>query len=212
MRIEEPIPTRTTLKTQEHFASTMKMHLVKYTVLGFLRASSLATAVLIPGLNGNYIAHPVQDTDGSSANVYIRDSYRDGVDAHEKRFYETYHNDSSKFEICAETTFVDAYETDGALGDDCLTIQAELKANPGYFETGDYAGGDYNYLAVSGTCAFGVYRLDGSSSVVNIGSKDVVDNINSALIRFQRTGHVGVKGNFTCSDSIPISWAIMKAT
>ncbi|KAI6087748.1 putative necrosis-inducing factor-domain-containing protein [Hypoxylon rubiginosum] len=190
----------------------MRMHFTKFTALAVLSASSLGTAVRIPGLNGKFIAHPVSDTDGYNLNVYIRDSYRDGVDAHEKRFYETFHNDSSKFEICAETTFVDDYTTDGALGDDCSTIQAELSANPGYFETGDYTGSEYNYLAVCGTCAFGVYRLDGSSSAVNIGSKDIVDNINSALIRFQRTGHVGVKGNFTCSDSVPISWAIMKAT
>ncbi|KAI4868009.1 putative necrosis-inducing factor-domain-containing protein [Hypoxylon rubiginosum] len=187
----------------------MKMHLAKSTALAFLGASSLGTAVRLPGINGEYFK---QYANGNGANVYIRNSYHDGLDAHSKRFYETYHNDTKKFEICAETNFVDTYTTDGALGADCSDIMEELEANPGYFETGDYVGSDYNYLAVCGTCAFGVYRLDGSNAEVNIGSKDVVDNIYSALNRFQRNGHVGAKGNFTCGDSIPISWAILKAT
>ncbi|KAI1775766.1 putative necrosis-inducing factor-domain-containing protein [Hypoxylon cercidicola] len=186
----------------------MRVHLAEFTALALLTASG--TAVRLPGINGKFVEYSIQNSD-SSVKVHLRDSYHDGIDAHHKRFYETYHNDTNKFEICAETNFVDTYNRNGALGSDCSNIMAELEANPGYFETAEYTGDDYNYLAVSGTCAFGVYRLDDSSSEVDIGSKDVVDNIYSALARFQRMGHVGAKGNFTCSNSVPISWAILKA-
>ncbi|KAI0173260.1 putative necrosis-inducing factor-domain-containing protein [Hypoxylon sp. FL1284] len=190
----------------------MKMHLVNFIALALLGVSSLGAAARLPGIDGEFTRHTVAYRDSENVDVYVRDSYRSGAETLSKRFYQTYHNDSQRFEICAETNFVDTYATDGALGADCEAIMAGLDASPGFFETGGYAGSQYNYLAVSGTCAFGVYRLDGSDSEVSIGSKDVVDNLNSALIRFQRQGHVGAEGNFTCSDSVPISWAILKPT
>ncbi|OTB01080.1 hypothetical protein M426DRAFT_25930 [Hypoxylon sp. CI-4A] len=179
-----------------------------------LAASDLATAIPALALDGTFTEHQVRHTNGSDVNVYLRNSYVDmnsDVYKHEKRFYKTYHNDTSKFEICAETNFVDTSTLDSALTSDCSAIMTELRANPGYFDTGDYTNNEFNCLAVCGTCAFGVRRTDGLSSQVNVGSKDVVDNLNSAVIRFPLEGHVGATGNFTCN-SAPINWAIMKAT
>ncbi|OTA84496.1 hypothetical protein M434DRAFT_16410 [Hypoxylon sp. CO27-5] len=174
-----------------------------------LAVVSVATAIQIPGLNGTFIERQVQNANGSAINVYLRDSYNPSGRSVGKRFYKTYHNDTRKYEICFETNFVKTTTLDSALTSDCAAIMTELKTTPGYFETGDYTGNGYNYLALCGTCAFGVYRLDGLSSSVDIGSKDVVDNINSALIRFPIEGHVGATGNFTC-DSAPINWAILR--
>ncbi|KAI0148332.1 putative necrosis-inducing factor-domain-containing protein [Hypoxylon sp. NC0597] len=175
-----------------------------------LAAIGVATAIQLPGLNGTFIGRQVQNANGTAVNVYLRDSYNPSRRSIGKRFYYTYHNDTSKDEICAETNFVKTSTLDSALTSDCSAIMTELKENPGFFETSDYTGNEYNYLAVCGTCAFGVHRLDGLSSSVNIGSKDVVDNINSALIRFPIEGHVGATGNFTCN-SAPINWAILRA-
>ncbi|KAI1205790.1 putative necrosis-inducing factor-domain-containing protein [Annulohypoxylon truncatum] len=188
------------------------MQLSIFTTWAFL-VSSFATAVQLPGLNGTFVERQVQHPNGSIVNVYLRDSYKpplSDVDSLDKRFYETYHN-GNHTEICAETNFVDTSTLESALCSDCSAIITELKANPGFFETGDYMDSEYSYLTVCGTCAFGVHRTDGLSSRVDIGSKDVIDNINSAIIRFPVDDHVGATGNFTCN-SAPINWAILKAS
>ncbi|KAI2619151.1 putative necrosis-inducing factor-domain-containing protein [Hypoxylon sp. NC1633] len=191
------------------------MHSVVFTYLISLSLAGLGIATQLPGLNGTFVEHQVQHSDGSAVYIYLRDSYRPSqhasVGALDKRFYETYHNDTHKNEVCAETDFIETTTPESALCSDCSVIITELKANPGFFETGDYIGIDYNYLAVCGTCAFGVYRTDGLSTRVDIGSKDVADNINVALIRFQRDNHVGATGVFSCN-STAINWAILRAT
>ncbi|KAI0837861.1 putative necrosis-inducing factor-domain-containing protein [Hypoxylon sp. FL0890] len=174
-------------------------------------ALGLATAIQLPGLSGNFIERRTQQPNGSSVTIYVQDSYKPSHRSIGKRFYETYHNDTSKYEICAETNFVDTSTLDSALTSDCSAIMTELRANPGFFETGDYEGNECNYLVVCGTCAFGVHRTDGLSSPVDIGSKDVVDNLNSAIIRFPIDGHVGATGNFTCNEA-PINWEILRTT
>ncbi|KAI0134916.1 putative necrosis-inducing factor-domain-containing protein [Daldinia grandis] len=174
-----------------------------------LTASGLVSAVQLPNIDGTFMKREVQHPNGSTVDVYLRDSFRH---ANDKRFYQTFHNDTeyAHTEICFETNFVPTTTADSALCDDCSTIETELKAHSGFFETGDYSGTNLNLLAVCGTCAFGVKRLDGASARVDIGSKDVVDNFDSAIIRFARGGHVGVTGNFTCQ-SAPINWAIVRA-
>ncbi|KAI1090267.1 putative necrosis-inducing factor-domain-containing protein [Rostrohypoxylon terebratum] len=174
-------------------------------VLIFLSVFDCAIATQLPGLNETFIERQVQHDNGSIVNVYIRDSYKAPLG---KRFYNTYH-DSNHTEICAETNFVDTSTLESALCSDCSAIITALKTNPGFFETGDYTDSEFQYLAVCGTCAFGVHRTDGLSSRVDIGSKDVIDNINSAIIRFPVDEHVGATGNFTCN-SAPISWAILR--
>ncbi|KAI0380368.1 putative necrosis-inducing factor-domain-containing protein [Hypomontagnella monticulosa] len=174
---------------------------------------NLAAAIPLPDLKGAFTEHQIEHSNGSTVTVSLHDSYtpsRDSIDTLDKRFYKIFHN-GTRPEICAETNFVATTTSDSALSDDCSAIMTELRAHPGFFETGDYAANGYNYLAVCGTCAFGVLRTDGLSSPVDIGSKDVVDNINSALIRFPINNRVGAMGNFTCN-SAPISWAILRAT
>lgn len=161
------------------------MYLATYSAAILACIPGLAAAIPLPELKGMFTEHQVKHSNGSTATVYLRDSYtpsRDSIDTLDKRFYRYFHNDTRP-EICAETNFVATTTSDSALSDDCSAIMTELRAHPGFFETGDYVGNDYNYLAMCGTCAFGVYRTDGLSSPVDIGSKDVVDNINSALIR-----------------------------
>ncbi|KAI1451757.1 putative necrosis-inducing factor-domain-containing protein [Annulohypoxylon moriforme] len=188
------------------------MHSTVFIATAFIAISNFAAAIQLRDLNGTFIERQVQHPNGSIVSVYIRDSYKaplGDVDSLNKRFYKTYHNDNHT-EICAETNFVDTSTLESALCSDCSAIITELKANPGFFETGDYTDNEYNYLTVCGSCAFGVHRTDGLSSRVDIGSKDVIDNINSALIRFSVDDHVGATGNFTCNSS-PINWAILKA-
>ncbi|KAI1099667.1 putative necrosis-inducing factor-domain-containing protein [Jackrogersella minutella] len=190
------------------------MHSVGYITTIILGISILVAAIPLPSLDGTFIERQVQHPNGSTVNVYIKNGYKSshgGLVSLNKRFYETYHNDTSKYEICAETNFVDTSTLDSALSSDCSAIITELKTNPGFFETGGYTGNEYNYLAVCGTCAFGVHRTDGLSSRVDIGSADVIDNINVAIIRFPVDDHVGATGNFTCN-SAPINWAILRAT
>ncbi|KAI1413841.1 putative necrosis-inducing factor-domain-containing protein [Hypoxylon sp. FL1857] len=182
---------------------------LKFTFM-ILAAASLATAILLPGFSGTYIEYQAQHPNGGTVPIYLKDSYKPRRRGVGKRFYETYHNDTSKEEICAETNFVDTTTLESALSSDCSAIMTELRANPGFFETGDYEGDGINCLVVCQTCAFGVHRTDGLSSSVDIGSKDVVDNLNSAIIRFPIEGHVGATGNFTCN-SAPINWAIVRA-
>ncbi|KAI1373290.1 putative necrosis-inducing factor-domain-containing protein [Hypoxylon crocopeplum] len=190
------------------------MHWAKLTTLISLGMTRLGTSTRLPCVNGTFVEHQIQHSNGSTVKMYLRDSYQPsqkGAGDPSKRFYETYHNDTQKYEICAETNFIETTTADSALCDDCSAIMTQLRASPGFFETGDYTDSDYNYLAVCGTCAFGVYRTDGLSARVDIGSKDVVDNINVALIRFQRDGHVGATGTFACN-SAPINWAILRTT
>ncbi|KAI1463016.1 putative necrosis-inducing factor-domain-containing protein [Daldinia caldariorum] len=174
-----------------------------------LGVSGLVTAIQLPNLDGAFTKRQVQHPNGSTVDVYLRDSFRH---TNKKRFWKTFHNDTeySHTDICFETNFVPTTTADSALCDDCSAIETELKNNSGFFETGDYSGTDLNIIAVCGTCAFGVKRLDGQSGRVDIGSRDVVDNFDSAIIRFARGGHVGVTGNFTC-ESVPINWAIVRA-
>ncbi|KAI0897190.1 putative necrosis-inducing factor-domain-containing protein [Annulohypoxylon nitens] len=182
------------------------------TVSIFLSVFDCAAATQLLGLNGTFIERQVQHDNGSIVNVYLRDSYKTPLsnkDTLGKRFYNSYHN-GNHTEICAETNFVDTSTLESALCSDCSAIMTALKANPGFFETGDYTDNEFHYLTMCGTCAFGVHRTDGLSSRVDIGSKDVVDNINSAIIRFPVDDHVGATGNFTCN-SAPIYWAILRA-
>ncbi|KAI1383696.1 putative necrosis-inducing factor-domain-containing protein [Hypoxylon trugodes] len=189
------------------------MYSAMFTISVLLGILGSATAIRLPTHHGSFVQLQIHHPNGSTVNMYLRDSYKpaSSIGAHGKRFYSTYHNDTQDFEICAETNFVETSTSDSALSSDCSAIVTELKANPGFFETGNYTDNEYNYLAVCGTCAFGVYRTDGLSSGVNIGSKDVVDNINVSIIRFPYDGHVGATGNFTCN-SAPIDWAILRAT
>ncbi|KAI8957518.1 hypothetical protein F5Y11DRAFT_360767 [Daldinia sp. FL1419] len=192
-----------------HYSSCDSKMYLPTSITAVLSVSGLVSAINLPNINGTFVKREVLHPNGSTVNVYIRDSFNH---AHDKRFYGTFHNDTeySHSEICFETNFVPTTTDDSALSNDCSVIEAELQAHIGFFETGDYRGTDLNLLAVCGTCAFGAKRLDGQDGRVDIGSKDVVDNFNSALIRFARGGHVGTTGNFTCQ-SVPINWAIVRA-
>ncbi|KAK6953837.1 hypothetical protein Daesc_003799 [Daldinia eschscholtzii] len=158
-----------------------KMHLPVFIGMA-LSLSGLVTSVSLPNVEGTFTKRQVQHPNGSTVDVYLRDSFRH---TKERRFYKTFHNDTeyTHTEICFETNFVPTTTSDSALCDDCSAIETELQSHSGFFETGDYRGTDLNIIAVCGTCAFGVKRLDGSSGRVDIGSKDVVDNFDSAIIR-----------------------------
>ncbi|KAL7629770.1 hypothetical protein AAE478_001293 [Parahypoxylon ruwenzoriense] len=189
------------------------MYFTIFAALLCLSTSSLGAPIPLPNSSGAFNSRQVWKSNRSTMSKYRRNSHKyfgNSAGAHRKRFYANYHNDAHTHEICAETNFVETSSLDSALYGDCEAIVTDLRANPGYFETGDYAGSGYNYLTTCGTCAFGVFRTDGLSERVDIGDKDVIDNINSALIRFDRDGHVGATGNFTCN-SAPITWAILRA-
>ncbi|KAI2472480.1 putative necrosis-inducing factor-domain-containing protein [Annulohypoxylon bovei var. microspora] len=189
------------------------MYLSTFTITIFLVVSNLAKAIQLPGINGSFVEHQVQHPNGSIVSVYVRDSYKSppsssSIDSLDKRFYEIYHYNTEP-EICAETNFVGNSTPDSALCSDCSVIITRLTSNWGFFETGDYKNSEYNYLTTSGTCTFAVRRTDGLNLPVNIGSKDVIDNLNVSLIRFSSDDHVGATGNFTCGSSL-MNWAILR--
>lgn len=206
------------------------MHLSPFTTYLILSLPSLclgspSAPPPLPAIAGPFTTHQVQHPNGSTVSLHLHSSYHhhpgDGDDGKattnhsaaprrpRRRFHKTYNHNATHAEICAETTFVATSTADSALSSDCSAIAAGLRADPGFFATGDYAAGqDYNYLAVCGTCAFGV-RSRGAGEV-DVGSKDVVDNIDVSVLRFDRGGRVGATGSFACG-GVPVDWAVLRA-
>ncbi|ORY61711.1 putative necrosis-inducing factor-domain-containing protein [Pseudomassariella vexata] len=172
-------------------------------------ATSLAFASVLPGIKGTFNNHHVHHPNGSTISVYIRDSYHVPKLTRRKRFYQMYHVESESSNLCGPSSFVDETATDSALVSDCRAINAAFEKVHGYFETGDYSGGENNFntLAVAGNCVFGVARRDGQAGRVDVGDTDLINLVNNAIGDFQRDGKVGARGDMECG-VVPMRWRI----